>query len=489
MSRFASIRGLKRPTVGAPDTTNLAGGSAFKQNDKLALASLLLTSKLTDTYYESGSDQLARLTGLFNNVDPQWAAKAAVFARNEWGLRSVTHALAVLVARFVKGESWTRPFFRSVVRRVDDMTEIMGLYIACFGKPIPNSLKRGLADAFSKFDRYQLSKYKGETHGLSLVDLVNIVHPLPSIGQGDALCDLVRGTLVSTDTWEAKLSAAGTKRDVDVAKKEAWSELVRGQKIGYFALLRNLRNILEQAPGLIPDVCRMLTNEKLIKKSLVFPFRFTSALAAVGNNRDLVVALNNAIDISVSNVPDLPGTLVAVDASDSMGHDITANRGIGTLLGVVLAKKCSADFMIFGSDAAMLNYNPLDSTSTIFSQFMKHNQYSYHYNGAIQVGHGTNFPAIFKKATKKYERIFIFSDMQGWMGGGAPIKDLREYEQRTKSKPFIYSMDLSGHGTMMFPDDRVVAIPGFSEKIFDVVKVIESDKDALIKMIDSVKFI
>jgi hypothetical protein len=35
-------------------------------------------------------------------------------------------------------------------------------------------------------------------------------------------------------------------------KKEVWTQLIKERKIGYFALLRNLRNILEQAPDLVP---------------------------------------------------------------------------------------------------------------------------------------------------------------------------------------------------------------------------------------------
>jgi 60 kDa SS-A/Ro ribonucleoprotein len=63
-------------------------------------------------------------------------------------------------------------------------------------------------------------------------------------------------------------------------KAEAWAELLRTRKIGYFALLRNLRNIAEQAPELVPTACELLTDERLIRKSLVLPFRFSTALEA-----------------------------------------------------------------------------------------------------------------------------------------------------------------------------------------------------------------
>jgi 60 kDa SS-A/Ro ribonucleoprotein len=66
---------------------------------------------------------------------------------------------------------------------------------------------------------------------------------------------LVDGTLTNTQTWEAKLSAAGTEatseEDKAGRKAAAWTELVKEGKLGYFALLRNPRNLLEQATDLV----------------------------------------------------------------------------------------------------------------------------------------------------------------------------------------------------------------------------------------------
>jgi 60 kDa SS-A/Ro ribonucleoprotein len=64
-------------------------------------------------------------------------------------------------------------------------------------------------------------------------------------------------------------------------KTEAWEKLIKTRKIGYFALLRNLRNILKLAPELADDAVGMLIDEQLIRKSLVLPFRFVTALDAL----------------------------------------------------------------------------------------------------------------------------------------------------------------------------------------------------------------
>jgi hypothetical protein len=452
---------------------------------------------LNDQYYEKGDTTKDRLVELIGKVDPLFAAKAAVFARNEFGLRSISHVAAGEIVNRVKGETWTKDFVSAVVRRADDMTEILAYYLGKYGKPVPNSLKKGLARAIGRFDAYQLAKYKGAGKAISMVDVVNIVHPVPTERNKQALQQLINGTLVSTDTWEAKLSEAGKSENAADAKAEAWQELLQSGKIGYFALLRNLRNISQQAPALIPRAAELLTNEVAIRKSLVMPFRFTTAYSEVSHlDRRLAVGLSKAIDISCANVPALPNSLVVIDYSSSMGEGVDSAKGKGTLLGAILAKASNADVMIFGDTAAYLPYNPLDSTMTMFEQFMRHNQGGWGYRptavskreGLIHVGHGTSFNAIFEKAKSAYDRIFIFSDMQGWVGYGAPTQSFKGYKKRHGCDPYIYSMDLAGHGTMMFPEDKVAAIPGFSEKIFDLIKVMEQDKQALIKKIEEVRF-
>ena len=65
-----------------------------------------------------------------------------------------------------------------------------------------------------------------------------------------ALSKLVRGELAPAQTWETKLTQAGdaeTAEQVAAAKSQAWGQLVRERKLGYLALLRNVRNVLTHA--------------------------------------------------------------------------------------------------------------------------------------------------------------------------------------------------------------------------------------------------
>lgn len=479
MSRFNTAAVASRPRVATPTTTNLAGGDAFVQNAKLELASILLTSMVKDQFYRGADDTLERVRTLLGQVDPVFAAKAAVFARNEYGMRSITHALAGEVAGRVKGEQWTKRFFEGVVRRPDDMTEILAYFLANYGKPVPNSLKKGLAAAFGKFDEYQLAKYRGDNNALSLVDVANLVHPRPTDKNREALRKLVNGTLRSKDTWETKVSQAGKAENADEAKAEAWAELLQSGKLGYFALLRNLRNIETQAPALIPAACEALVNEKQIRNSLVLPFRYLTALEQVSDRR-VIQALSRALDISMSNVPALDGkTLVVVDHSGSMGEGPGSPKYIGDTFAAALYKSNDADVMVFGSYAGYVTgINPDDSTLTVAKAI-----------GRVNYGHGTSFPAIFETANRGYERVIILSDMQGWMGsyyGTHPGKPFEDWKKKTKSSPHVYSFDLQGYGSLQFPEDRVYCLAGFSEKVFDVMEALEADRNALVHKIEAV---
>lgn len=141
-------------------TTNLAGGEAYKQSNELALVSLLLTSFVNDQFYRPGNDTLKDLRNLIKKVDPEFAAKAAIYARDKFGMRSITHALAGELAPYLSGKEYAKDFYNKIITRPDDMKEILAYYLQNCGKKIPNSMKKGFAKAFDKFDGYQLAKWK-----------------------------------------------------------------------------------------------------------------------------------------------------------------------------------------------------------------------------------------------------------------------------------------------------------------------------------------
>jgi hypothetical protein len=467
-------------------TTNLAGGEAYKQTDELALVSILLTSFVNDQFYRNAKTSLDELKKLASKIkDKEFVAKSAIFARDRFGMRSVTHALAAELASEIGGNEWGKNFYDKVVVRVDDMTEILSYYLTYKtnkdNPKFPNSLKKGFAKAFDKFDSYQLAKYAGSNKDVKLVDIVNIVHPIPCERNNEALKSLIKGELKNIETWEAKLSQAGqiaeSEEDLAQLKSDAWKDLLDSKKLGYFAALRNARNIINQAPDCVGKLCDLLTNEKMIRGSRVLPFRFSTAyeeISKLGSSkdvRDVLIAINKALDISVCNVPIFDGeTLCVLDVSGSMKKV----SNIASLFAAVLAKSNNCDVMTFDGDARYVNYNPMDSALTIRDSFKF-------------TGGSTDFHKIFIRANKKYDNIIILSDMMGWVGYNSPTKELNDYKNKFNANTHVFSWDLAGYSTLMMPENQVYCIAGFSEKVFDIINLLKTDRNALLSEINSIE--
>jgi hypothetical protein len=228
----------------------------------------------------------------------------------------------------------------------------------------------------------------------------------------------------------------------------------------------------------VDAACTLLIDESMIRKSKVLPFRFSTAyeevskLGSSSEVRKVLVAINKALDFSVVNVPRFNGeTLVVIDVSGSMSGRPSE---IASLFGAMIAKANSCDVMTFANYASYIEYNPMDSIFTIRSKF--------NFSGG-----GTNFKDIFIKANKSYDRVIILSDMQGWIGYNTPTAQFADYKKKFNCNPYVYSWDLQGYGTLQFPEPKVFALAGFSDRVFDIMKMMEEDKRALYNRINSIE--
>ena len=453
------------------DVRNLAGGKAYKESNEMQLASLLLTSFGDDKYYQKENETYKKLEELIAKCDKEFVAKAIIYARKEFGMRTITHIASSMLAKHIGGAEWGKNFYNNVINRVDDMTEIVACHLSR-GQKITNAMKKGFANAFERFDEYQLAKYKGEGKTVKLVDIVNLVHPTQSEKNNGAIEKLVNGELKSFDTWESELSAVGN--DIE-SKKNVWNRLLDENKIGYFALLRNLRNIIKLNDEVLKEkALKALLNENAIKKSLVLPFRFSVAYDEMKNvDSDALRAVSRACEISCNNVPKFNGkTLIALDVSGSMEQERVSDTA--SLFASVLLKSNDCDLIKFSDDANYSMVNTDDSVLTIKESI----NYSFG---------GTNFSSVFEKANKAYDRIILLSDMQSWGDYYSPKQAYEKYKQKYNVQNCkFYSIDLAGCGTLQLPQPDVYCLAGFSEKIFDLIKHFECDKNALISAINNV---
>jgi len=191
-----------------------------------------------------------------------------------------------------------------VIQRADELSEFVALYWTPRKQPLSAGVKRGLAKAFTKFDAYQLAKYNRDA-AVKLRDVLFLSHAKPINAEQAALWKrLVENTLEPPDTWEVALSAGKDKR-------ETWERLLREEKLGGMAVLRNLRLML--ASGVAPKLVAARL-EKGIARAL--PFRFVTAARHAPK---LEEALEKAMLKGIAAFEKLSGhTGLLVDVSGSM---------------------------------------------------------------------------------------------------------------------------------------------------------------------------
>lgn len=453
-------------------TLNRAGCVSYNQSSKLRLLSLLSTSFAEDKFYGNTLNDLEEAISSCN--DPEFVAKALVYTRNELGMRSITHAGASILAKYISGQTWGKDFFDAIIRRPDDATEIISYHINN-GQKLSSAMKKGIASAISRFDTYQLAKYKSENKKTKLVDVVNLVHP-----KSDKLKSLVYGTLKQEDTWESEMVKIGQEysnaEDRAAAISSKWEELLVNKKLGYFALLRNARNIIKKStPRAIELLCEQLENKDAIKKSLVLPFRFNTAINGIVNiegSRNVVSSIIKAMDISLDNMPKFTGkNLVILDVSASM---IGRPSEIGSIFTASILKATNADLITFSCNAQYCNYVQEDSTYSIAK--------SIHFEAG-----GTNFASAFNQMKQGYDRVFLLSDMQGWIDDNSVKYEFNQYKKRNPNAK-LYSFDLAGYGTLQTPEKDVYCLAGFSEKVFDIISLMEESKDAFVELVSNKKY-
>lgn len=95
-------------------------------------------------------------------------------------------------------------------------------------------------------------------------------------------------------------------------------------------------------------------------------------------------------------------------------------------------------------------------------------------------------PCGIRALRKRYDRIVILSDMQTWVNDESQVGPFNSYKKQYGAKPKVYSFDLKNYGTMAFPQESVFALAGWSDKVFDIVKLLEQDRNALVHRVEQV---
>ncbi len=321
-------------------TLNYEGERSFKMPSAIELYSTVATAGLSDQFYETAAGKLDRIRTLIGKNDPGFVARLAVYAREEMNLRSIPLVMAVEMAKLHNGDDLVSRMTARIVQRADEITELLSYYALSNERVevkklnrLSKQMQKGLSEAFNKFDEYQFAKYNRDT-AVKMRDALFLVHPKAKDEAQQIIFDkIIKDELETPYTWEVELSVLGQqvferRGAKSLAIRARWEELIFSGRLGYMALLRNLRNILESEVNkdALSKVCAVLGDAKAVAKSRQLPFRFLSAwreLKELENGRvgEVLDALEQAVMCSAGNIKGYDAdtkVVIAADVSGSM---------------------------------------------------------------------------------------------------------------------------------------------------------------------------
>lgn len=490
-------------------TRTYNGDLAYVRDAKSDLFTLAVNfmGEQESTYYETGNARQERFVALIHQVtaeDPAWMQHFIPFLRNDAFMRT---ASIVAAAEYLKARGPNAAaVIDSAVKRADEPGEVLGYWLLKYGRSLPMALKRGLARAERRvFTEFNALKYDTATHGVRFGDVIELTHPKPVAAWQSTLFaylldrrhhadsidrDLTFDLPMISENRRLRSSKVASRREYVRAHPEvvaqsgltweslsewlpggmdaeAWEWMI--PNMGYMALLRNLRNFDQAGVSdtIADQVIAKLTDPEQVAKSMQFPFRFYNAYKHTDSTR-WARALDQALDLSCSNVPKLSGrSLVLVDISGSMGSTVSNKSTLqraeaAALFGTAQFRAAgfSGDLVVFASGNKKIplakGTSVLKGTETVVKAI-----------GSI--GYGTEMWPALEQHYDGHDRVFLFTDEQA----------NRHYGSRESRVP-IYFWNLAGYAPAAteFGKNGRYEMAGLSDATFRQIALIEQSKNA-----------
>jgi 60 kDa SS-A/Ro ribonucleoprotein len=419
------------------------GGKAPILNAEQTLRRSVMSCFLWENeFYEDGESIADRIADAARSVPPSILSSVAIQARKD-GMRHVPLLLTSILCQTGKGTSLVSDTLYNTIQRADELAEFVAVYAKLNGVPptavkkkLSAQAKKGLAKAFGKFTPYQLAKYNRDG-AVKLRDVLFLCHAKPSEEQVTVWKSLAEGTLESPDTWEVALSSGADK-------KETFTRLLQEGNLGYFALLRNLRNMIES--GVADD----LMNSAIVARKgadMILPFRY---VAAARHAVKLEPAIDQALQAAITELPKLSGkTIVLVDVSGSMDDKLSGKSDMTRMdAAAALASIVSSDSLrVFTFSENLVEVPPRRGMAGIDAVIKSQ-------------GHGGTYLAkaiTAINAMGTYDRLIVITDEQSHDGSTDPRQEAKGYMINVAS-----NQNGVGYG-------RWVHIDGFSENVIKYI--------------------
>jgi 60 kDa SS-A/Ro ribonucleoprotein len=488
----------------AANAVNDEGAPAYSRTPHAALAQLAVTGTLQQTFYSSAEAQYDQLIEACESSDMEFISQTAIYARKFGHMKDIP---SFLVAWLFVHDEFDR-FFSNTFRLVIDNGRMLRNFVQIVRS---NQLNRKSFGSRGKklIQQYLLNRdiprLLNESVGNtpSLADIIKMVHPAPTDPQREALF----ARLIGRDYDSENLP--------EIAKQlDAWHagelktpppvefRLLTGEKLSteswkaiamtapWHMTRMNLNTFMRHGvfddPTLVKAVAERLRDPDIIHKARVFPYQLMVAYLNVDSGIPIEIqgALQDALDISLDNVPVIDGqVVVAPDVSQSMTSPVTGYNGSATtkaccyhisalVAAAILRKNPGAVILPFAEDVRPVRLNPRDSVVTIADQIGRMNGGGTACYTPVDhcLRHGIN-PDLF---------VFV-SDNQSWMNptgigvynwgwgerSATATFDLWTNIRAKHKSAKLVCIDIQGSKTTQLLDRAdVLNIGGFSDTVF-----------------------
>lgn len=425
---------IRKPQTGATHE----GGTGRKVKAEEELALLALSTFLGDRFYETSDESLARMQKLVNQSRGEFVTQLSRVARQEFNMRATPAALTGFLT-LKSGQPQDRRLITDAFWRGDELGDYLAVVekFSNKGKVIPSAVRFARNVLQDQLSERKALRYANHNREWNLAKIIRLSHARAGADEyHTALFNFIlrwHDTKSLSKAWDE--TPVEEKKQLDFIRQVAtgqdttgsagwerqrsegadWTQLV--DNMGYMALLRNLRNFLQDVPAsnraFWMKVNLRLRDEEEVRNSRQMPFRFLSAyqeVKATGGDRawELLASLSEALNLSVENMPDFPDkTLVIVDVSGSMGGTTPSEKSnmtmkdIGLLFASALNYRTGADVVSFASEAKLsklgqrgvfANYETLSKARVGYATMLQT------VNGVVNV--------------HDYDSVVVFSDMQ-----------------------------------------------------------------------------
>ncbi len=498
-SLFASTVGKLLPRT---DAKNKTGSIAYTYSDRHKLAQLIVTGTLNDTFYASAENQLETLIELAGKVDPEFLAKAAIYARQS-GYMKDTPALLV-AALSVLGPDYFVRTFEAVIdngKMLRNFVQIMRSGVVA-RKSLGSRPKRCIAEWLNgASDKAILAASVGQSP--SLADVIKMVHPKPDSKEREALyawiigkpCDVNLLPQAVKDYISFKENEGGVVPDVPFQmltalplKEKHWKRIA--QNGGWHMTRMNLNTFARHGVlsdrKIVKELAAKLRNKNEIKRARVFPYQLMVAYMMTGTDvpREIQDALQDAMEIAIENVPEIEGNIVVCpDVSGSMGMPVTGYRqgsssavtcmDVAALVASAMLRKNShARVLPFENRVVDVKLNARDTVMTNAEKLKR------------CFGGGTNCSAPLAKLNQeqaKVDLVIMVSDNESWVDnnrrGATEVMIQWEGIKRRNPNAKLVCLDIAPYGTTQAKERKdILNIGGFSDAIFDTISKFTKDE-------------